>query len=163
MSRLWRAERGAPLVHDADLDTLRTHVLGLAKQLLRKTGHFDPFAASLSQSGVPAAVVVASGSNQPDRQAWIDSLTSALVLETTRMQLRAVGVCCCDRVPARVRREGDPAVLVRLEHRNGSSSDVYVPHRTGWFGRVRYGAFIEMPGTLRVFGSRRAESDASLA
>jgi hypothetical protein len=102
-----------------DLGTLREFVLRLAGQLLREGGQLEPFAASLSQTGVPAAIVSTSASSARDRGEQIALLTAALLRETTTMQLRAVGLCCSDRLPDTERRDEDPAVEPSGTFRNG--------------------------------------------
>ena len=135
-------------MRNADLERLRGAVLALAKDLLRRGGEFQAFGATLSQSGVPAFVAIASSPPGPSRE----QLAAALVRESRSMSLRAV--CVCSRTeerPSGVAKER-AELLVQFEHANGESADVYVGLAKGWFGRLKVGSEAERPGTLRVFG-----------
>jgi hypothetical protein len=137
-----------------DLDTVLNALLPFAQQMLAKHGEFHPFGASMRVSGEVSLAAGMPETNKPESTAVIEMLTSAFKQQAKDGLIRATGVCFDSRVLPPGASEKVEAICCRLEHMNGESAEVFLPDKTGWFGRVKYGSLLASKGDSQIFGAR---------
>ena len=126
-----------------DLDRLVDYCLRLAQDLLKKSGKFYPFAATMKPDGEIGLLALHSSEEKPLSQTLIDQLTELLKTLAHKEEARAAALC----FDSRVSTDGNAAhkrdaIAVALEHSNGESVTVFLPYKKKFFGGRKYDPMI---------------------
>jgi hypothetical protein len=140
-----------------DLDVLLNFVMSLAHPLIERYGEFYPFAAVLDRNGAPEAVSVPMPSDKPLASAVRAALTDALRARAVVDGCRAVALGAYARVTAAGAPESD-AVVISMEHSEGTAVEVAVPYNRSHDGHVAYAATRVVRGTPKIFRSANLQS-----
>lgn len=140
----WRDS--APQDVQDDLDGLLNKTLPFAEQMLRGSGEFYPFAASVALDGQVSMIMAGpEGEEVPSIAA---SMVSVLVagLQSQKDLLRASAVV------ANMRVNNSDAARVDLEHRDGHALVVLLPYKKKRFGRsIEFGQLAASAGAPQIW------------
>lgn len=122
-----------------DLDELLNAVVPIAQQMLSKHGEFYPFGSIVTADGKAEVFAAYEGDDQPPSQQLIDSLTQILREKAAAGTIRAAAICYDARIVPPGQSAKTDAICLSAEHQNGEGSDLYLPYKKGWFGKISYG------------------------
>jgi hypothetical protein len=133
----------------ADLDELLSAATAVATKKLAEHGHFSPFGGAITDQGTVKMIAVqpVPGEAQPDTADLTALCRSAMTRK--RDHLRAAAVV------ALTERDGEHAIRIDLEHRDGIALHAVVPyHRKRFRHAVHLGAAATEPasaGLLQIW------------
>ena len=129
-----------------DLDGLLNKTLPFAEQMLRESGEFYPFAASVALDGQVSMIM--AGTEDEEVPSIAGSMVSVLVagLQSQKDSLRATAVV------ANMRFNNSDAARVDLEHRGGHVLVVLLPYKKKRFGRsIEFGQLAANAGAPKIW------------
>lgn len=129
----------------AQFDELVGASLEVAERMLKKHGEFIPFAV-VWRTGAPQSemvMVVEDFDDLPESPRVIEQTVDALREQVDGLDAAAVVVD--------VLVNGQDAVSVALEHREGVTLTVFLPYRRKRLGRYEFGDPVAQEGEPRVF------------
>jgi hypothetical protein len=136
-----------------DFNELLTPMLGLAEQMLERTGEFRPFGARLAAGGQLAVIDVASTLKDPSNPLIIDALYATFRLEARAGTIKACAVCWDAMVPREQGGGLTDAIAIGLEHRDGDPTVVLCTYEREPSGDLHFDAPITALGRRHVFGT----------
>jgi len=134
-----------------DLDDLLSELLPFAQDMLAKHGEFFPYGSAMTKSGEIVAHAAHDGAEQPPSQQLIDMLTAGFRKKAAAGEIRAAGICYDARIVPPDQEEKTDAICVSLEHESGEATEVYMPYKKGWLGRIKYGDIFAEPREPQFF------------
>jgi hypothetical protein len=123
-----------------DYNALLELLMPFAEQMLKKNGEFFPFGAAVSAQGEVQACASYDGDETPASEDVIAMLVQGFQSEAREGKIRATGICYDGRIVQDGKKVD--AVIISLEHVNGSATKTCAPYTKGMFGKYRFGDII---------------------
>jgi hypothetical protein len=110
------------------MDALLNAALPFAKQQLAKHGEFFPYGVAMTRDGKITMIAGYTGSDRPPSTEVLDILYAGLRSKAEENRGAAVVA------DVRLKGEGNDAIQVEIEHREGVALKVFQPYRKKRFG-----------------------------
>jgi hypothetical protein len=138
-----------------DCEKVMNSVLPFAQQMLKRYGEFYPFGGFMKPNGEIVHVGAKDGKSEHPKS---DNLIALLRQSLT--QMAAKGLCKATAVlfDVRVTPPGSAtkmdAIQMCLDHADGYSAEVFMPHKIEPDGQVKYSAMFAQQGNNEIFRRR---------
>jgi hypothetical protein len=139
-----------------DLNGLHDALVPVAEMLLKSTGEFLPFGATMSSDGELRLVGAKGETEFPGSQALIDILVGTFYSQANASEIRACGICLDTRFRPSSDAPTTDAICNRLESATGEYLTVYLPYTlspepsgTGYV--ITFGETVANIGTPEIF------------
>lgn len=128
----------------ADMQAMLDAALPFAQEMVARRGEFFPYGYTMDHAGEIGALAVDTGDDHPPSQVVLDALVNSVRPAADR--LRAVALV------SDVLIDGNDAIRVEVEHRDGIALAVLQPYRKKRLGRgVEYGNLSALTGERRIW------------
>ena len=153
----WHSRNYFVIPTHPDLNALLSDVLATAHRILKKQGHFYPFAAVVTPSGHVHQIEVEDDwpdIELPYPQEAIDILLQRLRGQAASGQIRAAATCI-DANTLDQKNGGPKTIRVFLEHESGGSLQVDQLLRKRFWRGFEYEAPVSSSASGRIFASKQ--------
>ncbi len=139
------------------LDDLLNALLSAAIEMLERGGSFLPFAYVTTTDEEIEEIPLILAEDEVTAETALETLTTTLRLGVDSGRYLAVGICADMEITDPRDGVHTDAILAMLEHREGTSVDVFLPYSTDEEGKAALGELFAVPGEGTVFGAEERE------
>jgi hypothetical protein len=134
-----------------ELEKLMDDILPLAQKMLKDYGEFFPYGGSMTKDGKVQQVGSSDGTEHPPSQKLIELMIESFRADAKAGRIKATAIVMDVRITLPDTDQTSDAILVRLEHIDGLSLNVFFPYSIKGKGEVVYGKTFAQKGEARIF------------